>query len=83
MKTIHDAISEFLAVHCETRGEAKRILSLAHRTGRRWTKGNMIEVDNWGEYKENTCYCIASCSYGSVDYFTEHNYRIIKSTLIL
>lgn len=48
-----------IVVNCKTEEEAKEFLEILDGDGIEWVTGNeLITKNNWGEYKEHTCYRI-------------------------
>ena len=44
-------------IHCPTIKEANKICQLMHESGLKWkSKKSYLEINNWFEYKELTCY---------------------------
>ena len=84
-KKIHikEAIKENTVIHCETEGEAERILNMAHKLGYKWCTGRLFEVvNNWGWNKDYTCYYLFKGTYNSLQVHNRQNYTIIPSTQI-
>lgn len=80
---IKEAIKEKTVVHCETEEEAKRILNMAHRLGRKWVDGQSYEsILLWERYKELTCYYLFDNRYCYLQRFKLRDYTIIPSTQI-
>lgn len=67
-----------LAIHCNTKEKAKKLLKAFDRAGHCWvTGGCYIEDTAWEIYEEETCYNNTGC-YGSTNYFKECHYTIFE-----
>lgn len=71
-------VAEDLAVHCRSQSLAKEFLSIADFLGYKWSTGTSYkEKDNWGVYKEDTCYYIKRGGYGNREYYESCGFKII------
>ena len=77
--TLHDAISERVAIQCRTQCEAERLLSLAMQSGLKWGSGESYTNTKWSDYRENTIYILHMGSYGSINL---QRFRVIQSVNI-
>lgn len=67
-----------LAIHCKTEEQADTLLQAFDRLGKKWSSGSSyLKDNNWGEYKEETCYT-NSGSYSPYDYYRTYNYTIYE-----
>lgn len=69
------------AVHCDTEEKANHFLALADSVGYKWMSGySLIEKNNWGLYKEKTCYRIIEDEFvlGSTIYYGQHGHPVIE-----
>ena len=84
-KKIHikEAIKERTVIHCETIGEADRILKMAIELGYAWNDGRGYRgAYQWGINKSKTCYHLLDGMFSDYDYFKKENFTIIPSTQI-
>lgn len=48
---------EPLAIHCDTKGKAKKLCKAFDKMGKRWRNNqSYLEENNWRGFKEKTCY---------------------------
>lgn len=74
--------SERIAIHCETKKEAKKLFTMLEEKGIRWCNGKEIN-DNltyWEEYGDVICYDnrIKGLSYWSRRHYEEEGYEIVE-----
>lgn len=73
-----------IVVNCKTEEEAKEFLEILDGDGIEWVTGNeLITKNNWGEYKEHTCYRIDDdkrMTYATCNYYREDGKQIITFT---
>ncbi len=84
-KKIHikEAIKENTVIHCETIGEADRILKMAIELGYAWNDGRGYRgAYQWGINESKTCYHLLDGMFSDYDYFKKANFTIIPSTQI-
>jgi hypothetical protein len=56
MRNVED-LNQNEVIHCPTEREAIAICYLMDRANMRWSSGvNFLEITNWDEFKEQTCY---------------------------
>lgn len=80
---IKEAIKENTVIHCETIGEADRILKMAIELGYTWNSGiGYRGAYKWGVNESRTCYYLLDGTYSNYSYFKIVNYTIIPSTQI-
>lgn len=67
-----------LAIHCDTKEKAIKLLKVFDKLGHRWAAGDSyIEYTSWENYKADTCYTNDGC-YGNVGYFREEGNTILE-----
>ncbi len=80
---IKEAIKENTVIHCETIGEANRILKMAIELGYTWNSGRGYKGDyKWDNNESRTCYYLLDGTYSNYSYFKIVNYTIIPSTQV-
>jgi len=67
------------AVHCKTQKQAMKLLKYADSKGYSWTLGDSyLNYNNWGGYREETCYYLNDGEYGNLDYARNNGDNILK-----
>lgn len=57
-----------VVVHCRTKQEAQSFLKFLHKLGYRWCScSSLLEIDNYEDYREDTCYALGSQMTSSKD----------------
>ena len=48
------------AIHCRTKGIAKKVLEIAHKRGYKWSSGRSFisSESHWDRYEQDTCYLV-------------------------
>lgn len=71
-----------LAIHCDTKEKAKKLLSAFDKMGRRWKSAeSYAETTYWEDYKEETIYYNDGC-YDGLGYGIEHNHMIYEFEVV-
>lgn len=69
--------------HCETKEEANELLKIADSFGLIWCDGISYLSKNYFSSYDEICYSFNDGEYGSLSYWTEEGYTIIKASTIL
>lgn len=71
---------DYLAVHCNTEGKAKKLLFEADKVGLKWDTGtSFLEVSHYEVYKDKTCYNLKEGYYCDFGYYkNELEFEIIE-----
>lgn len=78
--TIHEFFmsDKPMAIHCDTRDKAHRLLKLFHESDYRWHLGQRyIDIDEWESYGGQTCYSNKH-RFASLNYYEENDYIILN-----
>lgn len=66
-------LNEVIIISCKTREQAKTLLTWAHDNGKEWSSGDsFVNTNNWGNYKEDTCYNIYDGTFGTDSVTTQN-----------
>jgi hypothetical protein len=79
---VSDIVYKKIAIHCSTREESDRVLSLISEAGYTWKSGvGVREKDNWKKYKEATCYCLLNgcLQFCFEEYYIRDGMEVISS----
>lgn len=80
---IKEAIKEKTAIHCRTKSEAIRILTMASDLGYKWGNGEDYTCnDKWDVYEDQTYYYLFKGMYAKHAYVDDPSFTIINSTEI-
>lgn len=67
------------AMHCPTEESAEIFCEYLESVGRRWGGGTKFtDVNNWSNYREDTCYAFNDKTYCNFEWFQENQYPILN-----
>ena len=70
--------SKMLAIHCETEEQDKIFCEESDKLGKKWINGeSYLEVNQWKNYRENTCYDNKN-QYTEKSWYLEENYKVLS-----
>ena len=68
-----------LVVNCKTFELSQEFRELADKFGYKWCTGaSYVDVSEWLDYKERTCYELHQGMYASTDSYREHGYKVVE-----
>ena len=68
-----------LVVNCKTFELSQEFRELADKFGYKWCTGaSYIDVSEWLEYKDRTCYELHQGMYASTDRYKEYGYKVVE-----
>ena len=77
-------LKENEVIHCETEEQANAICKLMHESGLKWNSGDSyLEINNFSDYKENTCYNVKKSIFTELGYSKKNGYTIYKAEQFL
>ena len=69
---------EKLAIHCITKEQANIFCKESHKLGKKWMNGSSyLEVNEWKNYRENTCYDNEN-QYTEKSWYLQENYKVLN-----
>lgn len=70
--------AEKLAIHCDTKEQADRLLEEFDKLGYKWKSGfRYIYFEQWDTYNKRTCFDNKN-HYGPIDFYEANNYTILE-----
>ena len=69
---------EHLAIHCNTKEKAEKLLKAFDKLGKRWRNGDSyLEKNYWKYEKRNTCYNNNN-GYCSIGWYKTYSYKVYE-----
>lgn len=76
---LQEYIKAEYAIHCTTLSEATHLTEIIDALGYIWCDDQKyLDNTHYDTYAEQTCYLVSDGTYCDIDYFKEHNFKIIK-----
>lgn len=77
---LENYIDKNVVIQCENIEEAIELMELADEVGYVWRNGERYTKVNhrWRDYEERSCYNLFSGGYGSIEYYKNCGFNVIK-----
>jgi len=81
MKKLSDYKGQKVVVNCPTEQEDLEFRKLMHSEGLKWWTGrSYLQITNWSNYKENTCYYFNDGEFSDIDFYKQKGYTILPAS---